>query len=52
MGTLDNKHWYDHVPKSVETNHEGKVTIFWNQQGRNDRTTLNNKLDIRIRDNK
>jgi len=24
---LDNKHWYDHVPKSVETSHEGKVTI-------------------------
>ena len=25
---LDNKHWYDHVdPKSVDTSHEGKVTI-------------------------
>jgi hypothetical protein len=20
---LDNKHWYDHVPKSVETSHKG-----------------------------
>ena len=27
---LENKHRYDHVPKSVETSHEGKVTIFWN----------------------
>jgi len=26
-GKLDNKHWYDHIPKSVETSHEGKVTI-------------------------
>ena len=24
---LDNRHWYDHVPKSVETSHEGRVTI-------------------------
>ena len=23
---IDSKHWYDHVPKSVES----KVTIFWN----------------------
>jgi len=22
---LDNKHWYNHAPKSVETNREGKV---------------------------
>ena len=30
---LDNEHWYDHiVPKSVETSHEGKATILWNQQ--------------------
>ena len=29
---LDNKHWYDHAPKSVETSHEGRVTILWNQQ--------------------
>jgi len=24
---LDNKHWYDHVPKSVETSREVWVTI-------------------------
>jgi len=24
---LDKKHWYKHVPKSVETSQEGKVTI-------------------------
>jgi uncharacterized protein YdiU (UPF0061 family) len=24
---LDNKQWYDRVPKSVETMHEGKVTM-------------------------
>jgi len=24
---LDNKHRYDHVPKLVETGHEGKVTV-------------------------
>ena len=24
---LDKKHWYEHVPKSVETSQEGKVTI-------------------------
>jgi len=49
---LNNKHWYDHVPKSVETSHEGKVTILWNQQVRTDRTISNNKPDIIIRDNK
>ena len=29
---LDSEQWYDHVPKSVETSHEGKVTVLWNQQ--------------------
>jgi hypothetical protein len=24
---IDNKHWYEHVQKLVETSHEGKVTI-------------------------
>ena len=24
---LENKHWYDDVPKWVETSHEGKVNI-------------------------
>jgi len=49
---LDNKHWYDHVPKSIETCHEGKVTTVWNQHVRTDRTMPNNKPDIIIRDNK
>jgi len=48
---LDKKHWYEHVPKSVETNQEDKVTILWNQQVQSDRTIPNNKPDIIIRDN-
>ena len=48
---LDNTRWYDHVPKSVETSHEGKVTISWNKQVQSDRTNPNNKLDIIISDN-
>jgi len=48
---LDNEHWYDHVPKSVETSHEVKVTIVWNQQLQTDTTILNNKPDIMISDN-
>jgi len=45
------KHWYEHVPKSVETSQGGKVTILWNQQIQTDRTIPNNKPDIIIRDN-
>ena len=48
---LDKKQWYEHVPKSVETIQGGKVTILWNQQVQTDRTILNNKPDIIIRDN-
>jgi hypothetical protein len=48
---LDKKHWYEHVPKSVETSQGGKVTIMWNQQVRTDRTNPNNKPDIIIRGN-
>jgi len=44
-------HWYDHVPKSVESSHEGKVTLLWNQQVRTDRTIPNYKPDIIIHDN-
>ena len=47
----DKKHWYEHVPKSVETNQVGKVTILWNQQVLTDRTIPNNKPDIIIPDN-
>jgi len=45
------KHWYDHVPKSVETSQGGKVIILCNQQVRTDRSIPNNKPDIMIRDN-
>ena len=48
---MDKKHWYEHVPKSVETSQGGKVTILWNQQVQNDRTNPNNKPDIIINDN-
>jgi hypothetical protein len=48
---LDKKHWYKHVPKSVETTQGGKVTILWNQQVKTDRTIPNNKPDNIIQDN-
>ena len=48
---LDKKHWYEHVPKLVETSQGGKVTILWNQQVQTDRTIPNNKPDVIIRDN-
>ena len=48
---LDKKHWYEHVPKSVERSQGCKVNILWNQQVQTDRTIPNNKPDIRIRDN-
>ena len=48
---LDKKHWYEHLPKSIETGQGGKVTMLWNQQVQTDRTIPNNKPDIIIRDN-
>jgi len=45
---LDKKHWYEHVPKSVETSQRGKVTILWNKQVQTDRTIPNNKTNITI----
>jgi len=39
---LENEHWYDHVPKSVETSHKVKVTILWNQNVPTDRPISNN----------
>ena len=49
-GKIGQKHWYEHVPKSVETSQRGKVNILWNQQVQTDRTIPNNKPDIVIRD--
>ena len=49
---IDNEHWYDHVPTSVETSHEGNITTLWIQQVQSNRTIPNNKPDIRIRGNK
>jgi len=48
---LDNKHWYQHVPKSEETSRGGKVMILWNQQWQTERTIPNNQSDITIHDN-
>ena len=45
------KHWYEHVPKLLETSQGGKVIILWNQKVQTDRTIPNNKPDIIIRDN-
>ena len=47
---LDKKHWYEHVPKSLETSQGGKVTL-WNQQVQTVRTIPNNKTGIIIRGN-
>ena len=47
----EKKHWYEDVPKSVETSQGGKVTVLWNQQVQTDRTIPNNKPDIIICDN-
>ena len=48
---LTKKHWYEHIPKSVETSQGDKVTLLWNQQVQTDITIHNNKPDIIIRDN-
>ena len=48
---FNKKHWYEHMPKSVETSQGGKVTILLNQQVQTDRTISNNKPDIIICDN-
>ena len=48
---MDKKHWYEHVPESIETGQGGTVTILWSQQVQTDKTIPNNKSDIIIRDN-
>ena len=48
---LDKKHWYENIPKSVETSQGDKVTLLWNQQVQTNRIIPNNKPDVIIRDN-
>jgi len=48
---LDIIHWFEHVPKSVETGQGCNVTILWNQQFQSDRTKPNNKPNCIIRNN-
>jgi hypothetical protein len=43
---VEDKQWYEHVPKLVETSHEYKVTVLWNQQVTTDRTRHDNEPDI------
>jgi hypothetical protein len=50
-GTIGQKNWNEHVPKSLETSKGGTVTILWNQQVQTDRTIPSNKSDIIICDN-
>jgi hypothetical protein len=45
------EHLQEHVPKLVETTHEGKLTILWNQQVQTDRSIFDSKPEIIIRDN-
>jgi hypothetical protein len=52
LAQLDSVHWYVHVPKLVETSHEGEVTILWHQQMQTDRIIPNNKPGIIIHYNK
>jgi len=46
----DKEHWYEYVLKLVETSHEAKKTILWNQQVQTGTTIPNNKPDIIIGD--
>jgi len=45
-GTIGQNHWYEHVPKSVETSKRCKVAILWNQQIQTDRIIPNSKPNI------
>jgi len=38
---LDSEQLCEHVPKSEETSHEGKLTVFWNQQVQTNKTIPN-----------
>ena len=47
---LEKEHWYEHVPKLVETSQEGKVIILLKPHAHTDRTIPNNKQNIMIHD--
>jgi hypothetical protein len=49
LANLEDEQWYKHVPKSVETSREYKVTVLWNQQVTTDRIRYDNKPDIMYR---
>ena len=49
LAKLDDEHWCEYVTKPVETIHEYKVTLLWNQQVKTDRTRHNNKPDTMYR---
>jgi hypothetical protein len=47
----EKKHWYEHVPESVETGQGGNVTVLWKQQVQTDRTIPDNTPGTIICDN-
>jgi hypothetical protein len=48
---LDKQQCYEHVPKSVKTSEDDKVTMLWDQQVHPDNTIPNNKPGIIISGN-
>ena len=46
----DNNNNNNNTPQSVKTNHEGEVTISWNQQVQTNRTIPDNTSDSIIHD--
>lgn len=45
---LDKEHWYEHVPKSIDTSCESKVSVLQNQQVKTDRNIPNSKVGVII----
>ena len=48
---LNSERWDEHAPKPVETSHESRFAILWNQQVQTDTTVPDNKPDIIICNN-
>lgn len=46
---MGKKHWYEHVPKLVDTSDKCKVIVLWNQL-KTDKTIQSNKPGTIIRD--